>query len=192
MAKILIFGHSFVYQLGTYVRETYCKGHNFGLSDDDRVSLYRIGGMNVQSARHHTFVFDKFRPDIVILELGSKDVCNKLTRPENIGSEIHELACFVRDTYEVKEVVLSEVLFREKAPRGESTVEHYNNRVIALNKYLHVVTEDEDRVSFWRHRGLWCNIKPTLKDGIHLNDLGHKHMYRSMKGAMIRALRSIA
>lgn len=65
-------------------------------------------------------------------------------------------------------------------PRTLSPFDEYNDRVRRVNKLVSEALLPLKRAKFWRHRSL---IDPTadvyLADGIHLNHLGNRSLYKS-------------
>ena len=193
---VLIFGHSFIRRLAEYAIRTFGIYHNLGLDYNiANVHFHGIGGLTAERARYedlHTIA--RYRPDLIYIELGSNDLCNVNNRPETVGNTIYE---FINDLLglntNLQGIVVGETIFREG--RGiPRRIPNYNNNVILLNQYNRVVLNSENipRTSVWRHRGLWNSRLATLnRDGVHLNELGMYRHYRSIRGAIIHAIRRI-
>ena len=106
--KVLIFGHSFVRRL----HDDLVKGfdsrakQNFNLAGSGvYVCLKGTGGRTVEKVRKYDIsAIASIQPDIIILELGTNDLCH--LSPEVVGSRIEELARFFRDELRVKVVVV--------------------------------------------------------------------------------------
>ena len=64
----------------------------------------------------------------------------------------------------------------------------FNTKVEVLNRYLRVVI-DRPRVFVWRHK---IFDSPShdflLEDGVHLNPRGQYLLYRSYRGAILKAV----
>ena len=192
MAKVMIFGHSFVKYLHDYVETTHGSDHNFGFSEGERVKFYGLSGMDITVARRHLFAIKLHRPDIVVLELGTNDLCSAVDTVDTIGNEMHSIACTIRDEFRVQHVVVSQILRRECAPnyrnKGKMTLETFNARVSELNDFLYHAFREENHITFWAHKGMWCSELPLLNtDGVHLNENGNKKLYRSLRGAIVHA-----
>ncbi|CAH3170365.1 unnamed protein product, partial [Porites lobata] len=61
-----------------------------------------------------------------------------------------------------------------------------------LVRYLHdefnAVLEPIPYCLYWKHRGFWNSRENIyLPDGVHLNDLGNLKLFRSIRGAVIKA-----
>ena len=124
-------------------------------------------------------------PDIIILELGTNDLV-KLS-PQTVGSALESLVQDLYDTCSVKFVVVGQVLRRFT----EDSV-NFNCKVGKLHQYLKVVLEQLPNCYYWRHRGFWnCKHNLYLSDGVHLNSLGNYKFVRSVRGAILKALKLV-
>ena len=193
-AQVLIFGHSFVKNLNRFLRENHGDYHNLGF-DYSRAHVHwlGIGGMRVDQARGEQLIaVERVRPDIVYVELGTVDMTNPKLGPEEIGSEIHELALDMI-ALGVKKVIVGEIIHREGKgiPRRMLYV---NQRVNIANLYLSAVLGPQftPKARFWRHKRFWHSAYPLLKkDGVHPNTLGSRRLFRSIRGAVLQAIFSL-
>ena len=63
---------------------------------------------------------------------------------------------------------------------------------LILNQYLGGVLEPIPNVFCWRHRGFDNpSVHPYLPDGGHVNSFGQYCLYRSYRGAILKALRFV-
>ena len=156
----------------------------FGLSDDAIVHLHGVGGLTVARLRRDLGMVSSLSPQVVILELGTNDLTR--LRPEVAGSEIEELVCLLLDTFSVRVIGVCEVLPRVRAP-------FFNGAASILNQYLCGVLEPIPNVFCWRHRGFDNpSVHPYLPDGVHVNSFGQYCLYRSYRGAILKALRMLS
>ena len=92
--------------------------------------------------------------------------------------------------YRMKFLVVCQTINRVLCSRGNP---YHNDRIALLNWYLSVVLETLPFATFRCHKGLCKPHVPILcKDGIHLNHKGQYALYRSYRGAILCALRSIS
>ena len=101
--NILILGHSFVRRLKDDLAARFDAraAPNFHLPESGHVSLYGTGGRTVDKIHAYDLsLVLKYKPDIVILELGTNDLST--LRPEVVGSKIDDLAQVLRDQYKVR------------------------------------------------------------------------------------------
>ena len=156
--------------------------HNFSLGNVAKFKWHGVGGRTVaKTVRHDLPVIARFAPDIVILQLGTNDL--SYLDPLVAGSSIEELVTTLHDKYHVRIVCVCQTL------RGSDPV--LNARVHALNKYLKTLLEPLHYSFFWGHRGFWNSSQDFLaRDGVHLNRQGHFKFFRSLRGAVLRSLRT--
>ena len=191
--QVLVMGHSFVHRFHTFLAQGADRrvSLDLNLSRSAHVNYHGVGGRTVDKLNK----FDLsevagLKPEIVILELGSNDLSPEEARPEHVGSKIESLVQLLHAQYSVKFIVVCQTIKRAVCPRGTPS---YNDRVDLLNRYLSVVLETLPFATFWCHKGLRKPSVPMLcRDGVHLNHKGQYALYRSYRGAILCALRSIS
>ena len=186
--SVLILGHSFVKRLKRDLRSHFDPrtDGNFKLGGTVSVHLHGVGGRTVAKLRSlDLHVVERIAPDVLILEIGTNDLVD--TSPEVVGSEIESLVCLLVDDYKVRVVCVCHVI-----PRGQSYdgAASFAGRVEILQRYLDVVLSPIPNAFCWVHRAFSRPGKDFyLPDGVHVNPAGQYHLYRSYRGARIRALR---
>ena len=179
----MVLGHSFVRRLHHYIlqRSPILDVH-FDLSEPLVTQWLGIGGRTVQKTiRYDMRAITVFRPDIVILQLGTNDLSN--ASPLRVGSDIEDFVRLLYHSCNVKIVCVCQTLLRD----SDAT---FNSNVVALNQYLRVFLEHLPFALLWRHRGFWnAQRNVYLRDGVHLNDRGNSKLYRSFRGATQQSLR---
>lgn len=182
----LILGHSFVKRLQRDLLSYFDvrASLSFDLEKDAVVQMHGVGGRTVSKlVRLDLSVVANLKPDIVILEIGTNDL--SLFSPELVGSSIDDLVCLLIETLRVKVVGVCHVI-----PRVGRAVSDFNAKAEILNNYLDVVLEERPQVFCWTHKGFSNpTVCPYLPDGVHVNFLGQYSLYRSYRGAMMKALR---
>lgn len=180
---VLVLGHSFVRRLRDDLKSNFDPRADgtFKLSNDTRVHMHGVGGRTVRKLRQYDLgVVTSVAPDVVILDIGTNDL--SANRPEVVGSEIEDLVCLLLDSYLVRVVAVCEVIPRAQAPV-------FNEAATVLNQYLRGVLEPFANAFLWEHRGFSNpSVDPYLPDGVHLNSSGQYCLYRSYRGAMLKAL----
>ena len=177
--SVLVLGHSFIRRLRDDLRLHFDSraDDTFGLSDDAIVHLHGVGGLTVARLRRDLGMVSPLSPQVVILELGTNDLTR--LRLEVAGSEIE-------DTFSVRVIGVCKVLPRVRAP-------FFNGAASILNQYLCGVLEPIPNVFCWRHRGFDNpSVHPYLPDGVHVNSFGQYCLYRSYRGAILKALRMLS
>ena len=191
--QVLIMGHSFVHRFHKFLAQGSDRRVrlDLNLSRSAHIKFYGVGGRTVDKlSKFDLSVVGRLKPEIVILELGSNDISPSEARPERVGSTIESLVQLLHAQYGVKFIVVCQTINRAFCPRSTPS---YNDRVALLNRYLSVVLETLPFAAFWCHKGLRKPNVPILcRDGIHLNHTGQYALYRSYRGAILCALRSIS
>ena len=122
-------------------------------------------------------VVSSLSPKVVILKIGTNDLAG--LRPEVTGSEIEELVRLLLDTYSVRVIGVCEVI-----PRVQAMV---------LSHYLRGVLDLIPNVFCWQHHGFRNpSVHPYLPDGVHMNPGGQYGLYRSYRGAILKAVRMLS
>ena len=99
--------------------------------------------------KHDVSSISSFKPDIIILEIGTNDL--SYLPPEVVGSRIEELARFCRDELKIKVVVVCQVINRNK-PHSTTPDSAFNTMAAILRQYLCVVLGNEAGIFLWEHR----------------------------------------
>jgi len=85
---------------------------------------------------------------------------------------------------QVKFITVCETIHRARLP-----FPGYNKKIDNKNSHLATALNNVPFASTWRQQGLSNpSINIYLPDGIHLNDLGNKVLYRSHRGAILYGL----
>ena len=190
LPRSLILGHSFVRRMKDFLKSNAGNSsfnEHFDLEHSCLVKLRGNGGRTVERLmRYDLRATRATKPDILVLEIGSNDLCDPSADPEILSETITALDV-LRHEIQHKFTVICQVI-----PRRNTPFPNYNWRVKQLNKCLQDTLADSSVVKFWRHRGL---NNPTrdiyVRDGIHLNKRGHKALYRSYRGALLYAMKQI-
>jgi len=146
--------------------------------------LFGVGGRTVEKLRRYDLhVVRRLVPDVVFLEVGTNDLSD--VGPEVVGSSIEELVRLLLDVFSVSMVGVCHVI-----PRGVSFTEweDFLQRPAILNNYVRVVLEPFPNAFCWTHKDFSSPHKDLyLEDGVHVNSLGQYFLYRSYRGATLKA-----
>ena len=131
------------------------------------IRWHGVGGRTVEKTlKFDTHVFHSFRPDIVILQLGSYDLVTISTL--HVGLALDEFVHYLHESCGVKLVCVCQTIRR-------NTDEAFNSKVSMLDPLPYAM--------FWGHRGFWkAKANVYAPDGLHLNTRGQHKLYRSFKG----------
>ena len=187
--KVLYYGHSFVQHLQDYFASLPTYMFNFGLDTREACIYYKsLSGATIDRLRKKSNVdkVNKMQAEIVILECGTNDLADVDLSAGDVCDKMMNLCRDVLDC-RVREVIVSQVLLR-----GEAGLRNYDpdytEKVYLYNHMVENALQYLPRASFWHHHNLWRDIEDHVVDGTHLNDLGNKKLYRSLKGALNTAI----
>jgi hypothetical protein len=183
--QVVLFGHSFVRRLKDYIEKNPIH-ENLGLSAlKFEVCCFGFGGLSLKQRRRLHCVDSKLRlSDMVILDIGSNDICNPDYLPDKFAQDLVSYAEFLVIGLQVKRVVIMQLLPRDVLPYSG-----YNEHVIQVNNLVQaLVTSSELPLTFWKHRGLWHSKHCIFsRDGIHLGqEVGYPKYLRSIRDCIIR------
>ena len=151
------------------------------------VRFHGIGGRTITKLRQFDlFAVAKFNPKVLILEIGSNDLCARNTDIPDLAANIFQLVQFLHFNFAVEHIIVSQILPRIKAPRLSPP---YNVRVSELNRLLFHLLQTVPFATFWFHYPiLRAKTSVFLRDGVHLNPHGNHLLYHSYQKALIRYL----
>lgn len=184
--RVLILGDSFIRRVHQFIkRYTPELDMQLHITEPLVINWHGVGGRTAAKIiRHDLRVVESFHPDIVVLQLGTNDLTGH--PPVLVGSAIEDLVRLLHDSFGVKFVCVCQTIHRDSAGA-------FNKNVGILTKYLKVVLEPLVYARFWSHRGFWNSPKDFYAyDGVHLNSRGQHKFYRSLRGAVLKCLRSLA
>ena len=169
--KVLILGHSFVRRHKHFITIQARKKTDFAVDsqpDVCTVCMLGIGGRTVDKmVRLDLPTIRDMAPDIVILELGSNDLCDTTSNAETTGLAIEAFAELLYHQSSFRYIMVCEVI-----PRSNQPFLHYNDKVNSLNSYLVKALSNAPFDGVWRHREFYhLTINIYLFEGIHLNDV---------------------
>ena len=193
--KILVVGNSYVYWLNAFVETTHtCSGFDDLIVDGSQCKFSFHG---VRDATVDMFLTaDMFapilaaRPDAICLFLGDNDLdIQTASTPVMVALDIHRLASRLLASG-VKCVCVGQAVCHLQWQTCENSI--MASRVRELNTYFKAFSEDMEGVFFWRHLRLYSSIHRVFRpDGVQLSDEGNYRFFRSIRGAIMAAVRRI-
>ncbi|MES9971265.1 MAG: SGNH/GDSL hydrolase family protein [Candidatus Thiodiazotropha sp.] len=199
--RVLIVGHSFIANLKNYIRRNLSSEINYalGLHPKDVMIQYsdRRGGSLSTFRQHQLESVHDFEPHIVVLQLGSNDLCNRQTTVENFTNDYHSVIKDLLNIYKVQRVVVLQILHRLEPARP---VRYYvdpnwfNPRVDEANITLRQLFKDNDRAILWNHKGFWDRdyLASALQDdGVHIADVAQWKYIRNIRAAVVSAIKHL-
>ena len=133
---------------------------------------------------HDLDVVNNLAPDIVILEICTNDLSHALL--QTIGSRIEGFVRLLQGDYSVRVIGVCGVI-----PCGICVPDamEFLDRATLLNHYVSIVLEEFPTVFCWSHAEFNSPHKDLyLRDGVHVNPTGQYLLYRSYRGAIIKAV----
>ena len=208
--KVVVLGHSFVSGLDQHFRAKY-KGQPQALESHialelkvDRniasVTLLGQSGAKALNFEAPTYILDKIRPNIIILDLGSNDLAEGIV-PEVVRDKIVAIAEGLQDAYSAAVGILS-VLPREKGVSLGPAA--FRQAFEAYNLSVKIATRNLTPIFFFSHKGFWEQqvtmgqaifklpmlLEAWSKDGIHPNSIeGRKKYKNSIRTAICQAIK---
>ena len=189
---VLIYGHSFIRRLNYYLTQTKGSYHNLGLDFDlADVEWFSLGGLRADYAYYEYMdVLTQWKPKILYLQLGSNDLCSVGASAQRVSDYIEAIAQLAL-SYGVEHVIVGSTFMRKGRGIPRFTP-GYNYKVSALNLINARRFAHNTNITFWKHHGFKAPTKPVMcRDGVHLNRSGQKKYYRSVRGAILVALRRL-
>ena len=193
--KCLIFGHSFIKRLAEkQVADPWIFKTNLGL-EQCSVTLKGFGGLNFglknlrAKQKFYAIVDDVFKCntyDFVICQLGGNDVSSYIS-PSALRDAFADFISYICETYNVKFVYICSIFTRPE-PRYIGPAEYETFRV-QINKLLEEYAQGHDSVTFWPHKRIFNSPLSLFEhDGTHLNIVGSKKFFKSLRQAAIFAV----
>ena len=194
--KVTIAGHSLIKRLQQDFGNNVFP-QNFGLREF-RVNFVYKGGASVDSMHSMFHHIVSVNPQVVLLQIGGNDftgdgACDHLDVPYNII----RLAKKIKQYRSVVAVYIGKLFYRDTHPKylpSMEQVHRYNGKVDDINTILEGSAKalQECDIIIRNHKGRVLLREHILKsDGTHLNALGAKKFYRSIRGALIDAKRRL-
>ena len=186
---VFVLGHSHAYWLGAFTESA-------GLLDD----LERLGytctvrfmgrrGASIKTFREPATItrISARVPDIVITLLGGNDLDGKSPPPpEAVGAQLGRLGDELL-ALGVRQVCLCQIGRRKKWRHFDFTTGAA--RVASANAALQSACGGRRGMFYWSHKYLWNSpAKVFRQDGFHLSDIGNFRLFRSIRGAIFRAV----
>ena len=199
MPDILICGHSFIKRYRQYLRRLSPPGRrNFpvelALPEAGNIAVYGQSGLKCDYDGRR-FIMDKVdsvRPHILVLEIGTNDLCTPRYSAQEVAQKLFHFLSWVLNNSSVKVVVLCKVVDRWRLRDGLSHTDFESKRQ-QFNQLLHTNAATDLRYVIHRHeRNSIVNIRGGVvsTDNIHVNTNTGLRLYNfSIRSAAVKGLR---
>ena len=188
-----IVGHSYIKRLSNAVSDSMFST-NFGLEEYKDITFIYRGGAHIDSFSGKLSSIETSSPQVVILQLGGNDFSGSTQDDyKDVYNKLIRLAFEIRTLPSVKVVFIGKLFYRQINSRYLPTCDHvsrYNNKVDYINQHLQDSAQwlNIRHIYIRNHKGrVQMKDHILLPDGVHLNRLGMKKFYRSLRGALIAA-----
>lgn len=190
--KVVIAGTSHVRRLRDAIDEGSDPAFeaHFGLS---QISTDFVcgGGWGLEDIVRHQSQILRSKPHVLVLQVGSNDICSADCCPLIIADALLDTACHLQQCGNISSVIVCHLLPRSLGvymPTAEA-VSAYTLARVKFNQFIDVVASDYTKVKVWKHKKLFNPIQEVLlSDGVHLNTSGQYKFYKSLRGAILFAL----
>lgn len=187
----LILGHSFVNRLNAYLHNPsqaqqppLFNTHNHNLTCIGKGGSY-LSGAKYNCLMHNVHLhLSTSVTHTIIISLGTNDL-DRGVSPAKVAQSLYALALSLQVTYNIRYVFVEQIINRDTVqyPAFQSRAETANTLLQEL-----ITKGNNPAIRFWRHFN-FCNPKQRLlcEDGVHLNAVGMKKYWRSLRGAILFA-----
>lgn len=214
----LILGHSICRRLYEHLNTGIDPRHrsDLNISKSSTIDWHGIGGRTIDKViKHDMHVVTRQRTDCIVLMIGGNDVLEDITA-EEVAFKLLTFGTVLTKKYGIRRVVICALLPR--FPKAKSKFKHtsfakrraeiaedqsyksmYAVKAHEINSILKNEALSYNKISFWDHNERFyfqgiekqsC-IDKFNADGVHLNNKGQYHLYRSLRGAVINASKHI-
>ena len=192
-AIVLIIGDSFIRRLESWEHTSYGHYHNLGLMFEvAHIHWFGLGGLTARRLRRDFMsAITEIRPDVVVLQLGSNDLCEQISSADWAAADLQFLVQNIHASGAMQ-VILCQTLNRNRAgmPDHIADPDDYNRMVASMNANNRNALANTSYARFWHHRGLWNNARMVIsRDGVHLNRYGNCLYFRNIRGAVLHGIR---
>jgi len=145
---VLVLGDSFIRRLRKFaLGSPQHLSVDFHLSNFAVIKWHSIGGHTAtKTVQHDLHVIKSFKPDIIIVHLGSNDLTSETAL--RVGASIYDFVRLLHNLHHVLFIYVCQTIMHQ----GQSA---FNHKTKLLTKYLRVVLEPVPYAHFWGHSGFW-------------------------------------
>ena len=197
--KCLLLGHSFVNNFKKFIRSNPSE-FNFTLNLDPKEVMIQFSGSpgaNVESLKSSQLsIVEDFEPELVILDIGTNDLCFTNADPIKLASTIDNLVDTLIRDYHVQHVVVIQILHRfhpSRPTRRHIDIKKFNKDVDTCNELLAEKLSGKENCKLWWHKGFWgANRRRMIdSDGVHFSKpIGQRKYYYNLRAILVSYIKS--
>lgn len=184
--RVLVLGHSFIARFKSFLRDNVSK-FTFSLNLDPKqfmIQYFGRPGVTVSRIRRNLEIVGDFEPSMVILEIGSNDLCHSMTSAEEVAGSIYALAEHIGKSFKAQTVIIMQILHRLPHPDQ-----------LYFYTFLRYLVEDNLNIQYWKHKGLFNAEKLRFameSDGVRLNQtIGFPTVFKNIRACIVSARKTL-
>ncbi|XP_045157215.2 uncharacterized protein LOC123523618 [Mercenaria mercenaria] len=193
--KIHIFGHSFVKRLKQFIQDSDDLKFNLDLNSRHMVQYTGFSGATIMTLRQHLDQIEDFAPDLVVLVIGTNDLCDASMSSDGVANQLMDLVDTLLFVIGVPKVIVTQILHRTEGnirSKHWVDIDWFNNRVDKTNIILSTLdNKPHHRSKLWRLKGFWTVDTKAMvyaQDGCHLSPTGNMKLYRNLRAAVVASM----
>lgn len=165
---------------------------HFGLSQA-RVTFICQGGWTLNDVRRARPAIDASLPDFLVVQVGSNDLCStRYVDSIRVANELLDLMTAICESSGARGAIVCHLTQRGpgKYLPSPAAAAEYNRKILLANSFIKEVLGAglEPKLTSWPHKGMTQSMAHLLSsDGTHVNRDGQILLYKSIRGAVIRA-----
>ena len=184
--RVLILGHSFVHRLESFTFNNRNDGwYNLGFDGTQiQIEFAGLGGGTLhpgpKSIQKEDFmhVVSEYKPETIFIQIGGNDL-EREQDPEKLARDIVSYCNYLITCYNVNHVIIGQLI-----PRFNGS-DDYNVKVRSVNSYLTTMVKTFQKISYWKHRGVWKDTLSLLcRDRVHFNQEGMLLYAKNIRAAV--------
>jgi len=186
--NVLIFGHSFIHRLNTYLHQS--QSPPALNSEQYKITCIGKGGACLSGTKYNHLMHTVHQhltttnTHAIYIALGTNDL-QQGTSPYHVAQALFTLACKLKAAYHPRYVYIDQILHRDHAkfPGFHRQADQTNSILQQL-----IGSKNPPGIKLWKHRNFTNPTTQLLsKDGTHFNQAGMVKYWRSVRGAVLYA-----
>jgi lysophospholipase L1-like esterase len=173
----LLMGHSFINNLDNDIKRHLKRNKRSSKArvmdcEDINVTPHFNGLSGATMKRFDELIVkpETLNPKIIILEMGSNDLCWESCQPTKLAETMVNKAASLFNVYSNLELIaICHITQKLSISKGDKKVEKFNTQAVVYNEKLTELVRNEIGLIKWTHRGVAHMSDELTNDGTHLN-----------------------